>query len=92
MIETNRHDLDAAFYGIVRLVAGWQDWKTVEELPNPDKLPTLLNSTLDSFRTLSEDPLNADPKVQNQVTRKLKAYQQLQLLEKFCFTEVIWDD
>ena len=92
MIETTRHDLYAAFYGIVRLVAGWQDWNTVEELPNEEKLPTLLNSTLDSFRALSEDPLNADPKVQNQVTRKLKAYQQLQLLEKFCFTEVIWDD
>lgn len=91
MIETNRHDLEAALYGILRLVSGWQDWKVVEELPNDQKLPVLVEKTLSEFRKLSEDPLNADPKVQNQVTRKLKAYQQLQLLEKFCFHEVIWD-
>lgn len=92
MIETNRKDLDAAFYGIVRLVSGWQDWKVAEDLSNDKKLQALLDKTMTEFQALSSDPLNADPKQQNQVVRKLKAYQQLQLLEKFMFQEVIWDD
>lgn len=92
MIETSRQDLEAAFYGICRLVSGWQDWREVEDLPNDKKLKPLIDKTTEEFTRLSADILNADPKAQNQVVRKLKAYQQLALLEKFCFAEVIWDD
>ena len=91
MIETTRHDLDAAFYGIVRLVAGYSDWSLVEKLPADQRLQALLDKALEDFQKLAGDPLNADPKQQNQAVRKLKAYQQLQLMEKFMFKEVIWD-
>lgn len=92
MIETSRHDLESALYGICRLVSGWQDWKVVEDLPNDQKLQVLLQKTTEEFTRLSLDINNADPKVQNQVVRKLKGYQQLALLEKFCMKEVIWDE
>jgi hypothetical protein len=92
MIETRRDDLEAAFYGVLRLVAGWQDWKAVEDLPNNVKVKNLLGITTTAFNALNADVLNADPKQHKQVLRKLQAYQQLALLEKFMFSEVIWDD
>ena len=91
MIETSRRDLEAAFYGICRLVSGFQDWQSIEKLPSEEKLNALIENTTVQVTKLNEDILNADPKVQNQLMRKLKAYQQLALLEKFCFKEVIWD-
>jgi muconolactone delta-isomerase len=91
MIETTRHDLEAAFYGIVRLVAGYNDWSLVDSKPNEQRIQVLLDKAMADFQKLAMDPLNADPKQQNQAVRKLKAYQQLQLMEKFMFQEVIWD-
>ena len=91
MIQTTRQDLEAAFYGIVRLVAGYSDWLSVEPLSSEQKLQALLDRALEDFQKLALDPMNAEPKQQNQAVRKLKAYQQLQLMEKFMFNEVIWD-
>lgn len=90
MRETTKPELKSALYGVLRLIAGYQDWKLVEHLPTDEYLPTLLAHTSQQVSDLSAD-LNADPKAVNQVMRKLKAYQQLSLVDNFCFNEVEWD-
>lgn len=90
MRETSQHDLKAAIYGILRLVAGYQDWKLLDNVDRSEYLSTLIEHTGAEVAALSTD-LNADPKVLNQAMRKLKAYQQINLIENFCLREVDWD-
>lgn len=91
MIETNSDDLVGALYGIARLVAGYQDWRLVQDIPDQRQwLPTLIKNTSDKLAALNSDILNIDPKEQGGLMRKLKGYQQLALIEKFCLDEVEW--
>lgn len=91
MIETDQQSLRSALYGITRLVAGYQDWRLVQDLPDQRQwLPVLIADTSDKLAKLNEDIVNLDPKEQGALMRKLKAYQQLALIEKFCFDEVEW--
>jgi hypothetical protein len=91
MRETNQSELQSAIYGLLRLVAGYQEWKLVEDLDQDQWTQTLLQNTTKELSEVNADPLNADPKRQNQLIRKLRAYQQVALLENFCFKEVEWD-
>lgn len=91
MIETDLTSLHSAIYGILRLIAGYKDWQTISDNPNNREwLPTLINDTTKQLAEVSADFQNVDPKVQAQLMRKLKGYQQLALIEKFCFDEVEW--
>jgi hypothetical protein len=91
MIETDTASLSSALYGITRLVAGYQDWRLVQDIPDKRQwLKILIKATSNKLTELNEDILNADPKEQGALMRKLTAYQQLALIEKFCFDEVEW--
>ena len=90
MRVTDRGDLEAAIYGIARLVSGWQDWKLVEDVPDTEKIKRLSDLTMSKLNELQADLTNVDPKLQNSVMRKVRAYQQLLLIESFCFDEVEW--
>lgn len=90
MRETKPEDLKAAVYGIARLVAGWNDWKLVEDIPQENRIAKLSELSTKELLDLQIDIANMDPKKQNQVLRKVRAYQQLLLIEKFCFDEVEW--
>lgn len=91
MRETDKTDLESAVYGVARLVAGYKDWKSVESLPNKRQwIPTLLDITSSQLADANQDLINADPKLQASLMRKLRGYQQLALIEKFCFDEVEW--
>ena len=91
MIETDITSLQSALYGILRLVSGYQDWRSIEDNPNKREwIPTLLANTTAALARLNEDPINADPREQSSLMRKLRAYQQLALIEKFCLDEVEW--
>jgi hypothetical protein len=91
MIETDRKDLESSLYGITRLVAGYHDWRQVQDVPDRRQwLKILIKDTSNKLTALNEDILNADPKQQGVLMRKLTAYQQLALIEKFCFDEVEW--
>lgn len=91
MRETNQSELQSAIYGLLRLVAGYQEWKLVENIDQSQWVQTLLNNASQELADLNADPLNADPKRQSQLLRKLRAYQQVALVENFCFKEVEWD-
>ena len=91
MRETSQADLRSSLYGLLRLVAGYQDWRLIEDLPQDEWLPTLISHTMESINQLNADVLNADPKEQRQLLRKLGAYQQVATIENFCFKEVEWD-
>jgi len=91
MIQTSRADLEAALYGVSRLIAGYKDWKDVENLPNSDKISRLVEITATAVSEQSKDPLNVDPKLQGQLMRKLRGYQQLSVIENFVFQEVDWN-
>lgn len=90
MIETDRQTLETAIYGLLRTVCGYQEWKDVENLPNSEKVKTLVRITSERLTELNLDLDNSDPKQLSQVMRKLKSYQQLSLIERFCFDEVEW--
>lgn len=92
MIQSTKIDIQAALYGIARLVAGYHDWEAVKSTPAEKKILVLAERTGDELREIQSDILNLDPKRQNQVLRKLRAYQQLLLLEKFIFEEVDWEE
>jgi hypothetical protein len=90
MRETTQAELKSALYGVLRLVCGYKDWKEVEYLQDHERIPTLIQLTTDEVARLNAD-LNADPKVLSQAMRKLRAYQQLNVVDNFCFKEVDWD-
>ena len=91
MRETTQPELKSALYGLLRLVAGYQDWRLVEDLPQDEWVGVLIQNTMEALNRLNADVLNADPKDQRQLLRKLGAYQQVATLENFCFKEVEWD-
>ena len=90
MIETTQDDLTTALYGVTRLIAGWKDWKLVEDCNDEDRITRLIEICSQEITEQAKDPLNVDPKAQGQVMRKLRGYQQLKTLETFIFTEVEW--
>lgn len=91
MRETTKEDLQSALYGLLRLVSGYQDWKLVENAPKEEWVKLLIEYTTKDLVAQNSDPINSDPKKVSQLMRKLKAYQQVALLESFCFAEVEWD-
>lgn len=90
MIESTQRDIKSAIYGLTRLIAGFSEWQHVTDVPEEERAKFLLNKTLAEINELNADFVNADPKQVSALNRKLRAYQQLCLLEKFCFDEVEW--
>lgn len=84
-----RENIESAIYGLARLVAGYESWKEVDDIPYQEKITALANSARADF---SEGFDEADQKAQASLMRKLRAYHQLLQLERFCFDEVEWDD
>ena len=91
MIETTQEQLRAALYGLLRLIAGYSEWQKVISAPDSEKSEKLCLLTIAELNVLNMDIANADQKLIGSLTRKLKAYQQIRLMEKFCFDEVEWD-
>lgn len=85
---TKREHIESAIYGLTRLVAGYQSWKEVEDVPFQEKLKVLCDVARTDFASGFDD---SDPKEQASLMRKLRAYNQLLQLERFCFDEVEWD-
>jgi hypothetical protein len=90
MRETTIQELKAAIYGLTRLVAGYNGWKVVADVPEEDRAKALLKLTVADIAKAAADPTNADQAEVSALNRRLRAYQQLCLLEKFCFEEVEW--
>lgn len=91
MIETDYEALASCIYGVTRLVSGYNDWRAVQDIPDKRQwLPTLISNVTADIAKCNEDPLNTDPKQLNSLMRKLRGYQQLATIEKFCFDEVEW--
>jgi macrodomain Ter protein organizer (MatP/YcbG family) len=90
MIETTKEDLRTSLYGVTRLIAGWKDWKLVEDHKDEERISRLIEICCNELAEQSKDPANVDPKTQGQVMRKLRGYQQLKTLETFIFDEVEW--
>jgi hypothetical protein len=90
MRETTQTELKSALYGVLRIVCGYKDWKLIEHLEDHEWIPTLIQSTTEEVVKLNADP-NVDPKLMSQYMRKLRAYQQLSVVDNFCFKEVEWD-
>jgi hypothetical protein len=89
MRETTQAEVKSALYGLLRMIAGYAEWQRVLDAPEEDKAEKLVIVTLAEISLLNTD-LNADPARINALTRKLKAYQQIRLLQKFAFDEVEW--
>jgi hypothetical protein len=90
MRETSVQELRAALYGLTRLVAGFNGWKVVADLPEDQRAQALLKLTIADLAKAAGDSVNADPTEVSALNRRLRAYQQICLLEKFCFEEVEW--
>jgi len=91
MIETTKTEVRAALYGLLRMIAGYSEWQKVESAADDEKSEKLCLVTIAELSLLNKDINNADQKQIGSLTRKLRAYQQIRLLEKFCFEEVEWD-
>jgi hypothetical protein len=91
MIETTQSELRSAIYGLLRMIAGYKEWQKVLSAPDEQKSEKLCLVTIAELSVLNSDINNSDPKEISALTRKLKAYQQIRTLEKFCFDEVDWD-
>lgn len=91
MIQTTKEEVRSALYGLLRMIAGYQEWQKVITAPDEQKSEKLCLVTIAELSVLNMDINNSDPKQISSLTRKLKAYQQIRALEKFCFEEVEWD-
>ena len=90
--ETPRTEIRSAVYGLLRMVAGHKEWLNVGSLDLDQRSSALINSVLTDLTEANASSLNEDALLAQSLTRKLRAYQQLRLLEKFCLEEIIWDD
>lgn len=90
MRETTIQDLKAAIYGLTRLVAGYNGWKVVADVPEEERAKVLLKLTVADIAKSAADLTNADQAEVSALNRRLRAYQQICLLQKFCFEEVEW--
>lgn len=91
MRETSKNEVQTALYGLLRMIAGYAEWQKVTNTPDDEKAEKLCIITLSEISVLNSDLSNADPNRISALTRKLKAYQQIRLLQKFAFDEVDWD-
>ena len=90
MRETTQSEVHSALYGLLRMIAGYEEWQKVQSAQDDEKAEKLIVITLSEISVLNANLTNADPKRINALTRKLKAYQQIRLLQKFAFDEVEW--
>ena len=90
--STSKEELETAIYGLLRLISGYSEWEKVERTPRGQKSYSLINTTLANISQLHTSASPEGNKQINQLTRKLNAYNQIRLLEKFYLDEVIWDD
>ena len=90
MRETPKSEVTNALYGILRMIAGYAEWQKVQETPDDEKAEKLCIITISELSVLNMDINNADQKRISALTRKLRAYQQIRLLQKFAFEEVEW--
>jgi len=90
MRETTQSEVHSAIYGLLRMISGYEEWQKVLSAADHDKAEKLIMITLSEISVLNADLNNADPKRISALTRKLKAYQQIRLLQKFAFDEVEW--
>ena len=90
MRETSQQEVRAALFGLLRMIAGYAEWQKVQDTPDDEKAEKLCIITLAEIGTLNMDLNNADPNRISALTRKLKAYQQIRLLQKFSLSEVEW--
>ena len=91
MRETTKNEVHSALFGLLRLIAGYAEWQKVLNTPEDEKAEKLILITLSEISVLNMDLNNADPSRISALTRKLKAYQQIRLLQKFAFEEVDWE-
>ena len=91
MRETPKSEVTNALYGILRMIAGYAEWQKVQETPDDEKAEKLCIITISELSVLNMDINNADQKRISALTRKLRAYQQIRLLQKFAFEEVEWE-
>lgn len=89
---TDKKTATSALYALVRLVAGYDQWEQVQGLDNETKLEGLQKLTLQTMQDLNNNPAGLDAKVLGQVTRKLRAYQNLNTLQQVLLNEVDWDN
>lgn len=87
---TERKDAMSALNGLVRLVAGYANWEQVQDLLTEDRLAGLTKLCLDDLQRVNDNPAGLDGKALGQLTRKLKAYQQLTTLQNVLQNEVEW--
>ena len=90
MRETPKSEVTNALYGILRMIAGYAEWQKVQETPDDEKAEKLCIITISELSVLNMDINNADQKCISALTRKLRAYQQIRLLQKFALEEVEW--
>ena len=91
MRETPKSEVTNALYGILRMIAGYAEWQKVQETPDDEKAEKLCIITISELSVLNMDINNADQKRISALTRKLRAYQQIRLLQKFALEEVEWE-
>jgi hypothetical protein len=91
MRETPKSEVVNALYGLLRMIAGYAEWQKVQDTPDDEKAEKLCIITISELSVLNMDINNADQNRISALTRKLRAYQQVRLLQKFAFEEVDWD-
>jgi hypothetical protein len=88
---TDKTTATNALQGVVRLVAGYDQWQQVEGLESHNRLEALTRLTLGDLQTLQNSPSGLDGKVLGQLTRKLNAYKNLTTVQQVLLNEVDWD-
>jgi hypothetical protein len=91
MRETSKDELTSALWGLLRMIAGYAEWQRVRDVPDQNKAEQLCMISIAELNELNQDIMTADQRRIDALTRKLKAYQQIRLLQKFMFDEVEWD-
>lgn len=87
---TPKEEIHSALYGLLRLIAGYAEWQKVEGVTDEERSQRLIESTINDIAEGNSNLGDKDTKALTAYARKLKAYQQLQLLETFCLREVDW--
>lgn len=90
--ETSMRELKSSLYGLARLVTGHKDWKRFEETHEEQRIQALLEDAIEQLASFARDPRGANQQDVSHWNRRLRAYQQLRTLERFCFDEVDWDE
>jgi len=92
MRETSFRELQSSLYGLARLVTGHKDWKRFDHVAESEKIQMLLEDSIQRLTDFARDPSGGDPAEVSHWNRRLRAYQQLRTLERFCFDEVDWNE